>query len=238
MSCDELSNAFDVLVSSYRRFKDFDHREPVDTIEFDEHEKSYYLTKAQDEIVTSLYNGKNAYGDSFESTEEQRRLLANLVREITLKPIANTSGMLLGMGSSSKFFTLPDDLRYITYEAVTIDNAGCDALNPMDVYPVTQDEYHKTISNPFRGVNNRRALRLDLSDGVVEIVCKYNVSSYYVRYIRKPRPIVLVDLPNNLTVEGEGRKTECELNSILHQRILEMAVMEALRNKAVSNDNK
>ena len=239
MTADEFSNAFDTLVSSYRRFKDFDNKEVLDSIEFNEYEKSYFLPKPQDELVIALYNGKNVSGESFESTEELRRYLSNLVKEARLQPITNTSGLVIGIGSNSKFFTLPQDLWYITYEAVDIDGARCSALSPMDVYPVTQDDYNKTKRNPFRGANDRRALRLDLSDGVIEIVCKYIVKDYYVRYLRKPKPIVLVNMPNNLTIDGEGKKSECELHEALHQRILERAVTEALQSKITNNnDNK
>ncbi len=239
MTTQEFSDAFDTLVSSYRRFKDFDNKEILDSIEFNEYEKSYFLTKAQDELVIALYNGRNVSGESFESTEELRRYLSNLVKEVRLQPITNTSGLVIGIGSNSKFFTLPQDLWYITYEAVDIDGARCSALSPMDVYPVTQDDYNKTKRNPFRGANDRRALRLDLSDGVIEIVCKYIVKDYYVRYLRKPKPIVLVNMPNNLTIDGVGKKSECELHEALHQRILERAVTEALQSKITNNnDNK
>ena len=239
MTTDEFSDAFDTLVSSYRRFKDFDNKEILDSIEFNEYEKSYFLTKAQDELVIALYNGRNVSGESFESTEELRRYLSNLVKEARLQPITNTSGLVIGIGSNSKFFTLPQDLWYITYEAVDIDGARCSALSPMDVYPVTQDDYNKTKRNPFRGANDRRALRLDLSDGVIEIVCKYIVKDYYVRYLRKPKPIVLVNMPNNLTIDGVGKKSECELHEALHQRILKRAVTEALQSKITNNnDNK
>lgn len=239
MTTQEFSDAFDTLVSSYRRFKDFDNKEILDSIEFNEYEKSYFLTKAQDELVIALYNGRNVSGESFESTEELRRYLSNLVKEARLQPITNASGLVIGIGSNSKFFTLPQDLWYITYEAVDIDGARCSALSPMDVYPVTQDDYNKTKRNPFRGANDRRALRLDLSDGVIEIVCKYIVKDYYVRYLRKPNPIVLVNMPNNLTIDGVGKKSECELHEALHQRILERAVTEALQSKITNNnDNK
>ena len=239
MITQEFSDAFDTLVSSYKRFKDFDNKEILDSIEFNEYEKSYFLTKAQDELVIALYNGRNVSGESFESTEELRRYLSNLVKEARLQPITNTSGLVIGIGSNSKFFTLPQDLWYITYEAVDIDGARCNALSPMDVYPVTQDDYNKTKRNPFRGANDRRALRLDLSDGVIEIVCKYIVKNYYVRYLRKPKPIVLVNMPNNLTIDGVGKKSECELHEALHQRILERAVTEALQSKITNNnDNK
>ena len=239
MTTQEFSDAFDTLVSSYRRFKDFDNKEILDSVEFNEYEKSYFLTKAQDELVIALYNGRNVSGESFESTEELRRYLSNLVKEARLQPITNTSGLVIGIGSNSKFFTLPQDLWYITYETVDIDGARCSALSPMDVYPVTQDDYNKTKRNPFRGANDRRALRLDLSDGVIEIVCKYIVKDYYVRYLRKPKPIVLVNMPNNLTIDGVGKKSECELHEALHQRILEKAVTEAFQSKITNNnDNK
>ena len=239
MTTQEFSDAFDTLVSSYRRFKDFDNKEILDSIEFNEYEKSYFLTKAQDELVIALYNGRNVSGESFESTEELRRYLSNLVKEARLQPITNTSGLVIGIGSNSKFFTLPQDLWYITYEAVDIDDARCSALSPMDVYPVTQDDYNKTKRNPFRGANDRRALRLDLSDGVIEIVCKYIVKDYYVRYLRKPKPIILVNMPNNLTIDGVGKKSECELHEALHQKILERAITEALQSKITNNnDNK
>lgn len=236
MSCEEFSNNFDVLVSSYRRFKDFDNKENLDSVEFDEYEKSCFLTKAQEEIVKAAYSGRNSTGESFESDEETRRGLSNLVEESRLEPISNSSGHLLGMGGSSKFFTLPEDAWFITYENVAIDTDVCKAMNPMDVYPVTQDDYNKTKRNPFRGANDRRALRLDLADGVVEIVCKYTVSSYYLRYLRRPSPIILVDLPNGLTIEGKSKKAPCELHESLHQRILERAVAEALQSKITTNN--
>ena len=62
-----MSNGFDVLVDSYRRFKDFDKRDEFDSIEFDEYAKSVHLTQAQQDVVVSLYNGKNAYGEAFEN---------------------------------------------------------------------------------------------------------------------------------------------------------------------------
>jgi len=240
MTNEEFSNSFDTLLNSYNTQAGFgEGSNKQGGIVLDEYEKSYFLTKAQDELVIALYNGRNVSGESFESTEELRRYLSNLVKEVRLQPITNTSGLVIGMGSNSKFFTLPQDLWYITYEAVDIDGARCSALSPMDVYPVTQDDYNKTKRNPFRGANDRRALRLDLSDGVIEIVCKYIVKDYYVRYLRKPNPIVLVNMPNNLTIDGVGKKSECELHEALHQRILERAVTEALQSKITNNnDNK
>lgn len=239
MTCEEFSDQMDVMLNSMSVEAGFgeDHNK-LASISLDEYEKSVYLTKAQEEFVVSLYNGKNSSGDTFEGTEELRRYLSNIVKEGNLKPITNSNGILLGMGSSSKFFTLPEDTWYITYEAVRVDGINCEALNPMDVYPVTQDDYHKTKRNPFRGANDRRALRLDLADGVIEIVCKYNVTDYYLRYLRKPRPIILTDLPEGLTVEGKADRSECELHEALHRRILELAVREVFASRTMTSRNK
>lgn len=60
MTTEEFSNGFDVLINSYSGLGD--------SLNFDEYEKSVFLTKAQEEIVEGLYTGK-ILGDSFEDTE-------------------------------------------------------------------------------------------------------------------------------------------------------------------------
>lgn len=231
MTIDEFSNSFDTLLNSYALISNFGEEISKQTITLDEYEKSVLLTKAQEEIVLSLYNSKNPYGEAFEGTEELRRYLSNLITEKSLKPITNTSGTPLGLESKSKFFTLPEDLWFITLESVVIDNSKCDAETIMKVYPVKQDEYQAIRDNPFRGANDRRALRLDLSEGNVEIICKYMIAIYYIRYIKKVPPIILEDLPNDLTIEGKSEASDCILHEALHQKILDRAVQLALQSR-------
>lgn len=163
-----------------------------------------------------------------------RRYLANLVKEVTLKPITTTNGSPLGVASNSKFFTLPEDLWFITYEAATIGSDDCHNGNTLDVVPVTQDEYHKVKRNPYRGANSRRALRLDLGDKIVEIVSKYTVKSYYVRYLKQLNPIILIDLSDGLDIREKTEAMGCELHEALHQSILDRAVQLAASTKATS----
>lgn len=231
MTIDEFSNSFDTLLNSYALTSNFGEETSKQTITLDEYEKSVLLTKAQEEIVLSLYNSKNPYGEAFEGTEELRRYLSNLITEKSLKPITNTSGTPLGLESKSKFFTLPEDLWFITLESVVIDNSKCDAETIMKVYPVKQDEYQAIRDNPFRGANDRRALRLDLSEGNVEIICKYMIAVYYIRYIKKVPPIILEDLSNDLTIEGKSEASDCILHEALHQKILDKAVQLALQSR-------
>lgn len=236
MNISELSAMFDTLLNSYASRAAFGDATPIREVVLDEYEKSIFLTKAQEELVVSLYNGRNSSALSFEESEELRRYLSNLVETTEIEPIRTSNGLPLGVYADSKFFTLPEDLWFITYEAVKLDDneEDCFKGKSMDVYPVRQDEYHKIKKNPFRGANDRRALRLDLGDDVVEIVCKHQVTSYCIRYIRKVRPIILESLPNGLTINGETGPSECELHSGLHHKLLEIAVQMALFSKGYS----
>ena len=227
MNREDFSHGFDLLLNSFGGSPD---------IRLDEYEKSVFLTDAQEFYVLGLYNGNDRDREGFEHTEEMRRYLSTLIREANLSPIENSTG-ILGMESKSKFFTLPDNLWFITYENVKISDGKCEEMMTQEVYPVRQDEYHKIRKNPFRGANERRALRLDLSGGVVEIISKNQVASYYVRYLRKLKPIVLEDFTGDISVNGVSVATECELPESLHERILELAVQMALRSRGVNNNN-
>jgi hypothetical protein len=236
MTVQDFSNGMDTLLNSYALTARFGSTDNPGTVELNEYEKSLLLTKAQDDIVIELYSGRNSMGTSFEETEEMRRYLSNLVKDKTCYPITNSANNPIGIDSKSKFFTLPEELWFITYESVKVSDNNCDAMSTLDVYPVTQDEYRKIRRNPFRGANNRRALRLDLSNGVVEIVSKHTVTEYYVRYLRKLQPIILTDLGEQ-SIRESSTVSECELPDSLHQRILDRAVMLALQSRGYMRDN-
>ena len=221
MNTQEFSNEFDTLLSSH---------DNVSSINLDEYEKSVFLTNAQEEIVIGLYNGENPFGDSFEKTEEVRRYLSDLVKTYTTS--TKETGYT-GLSNKSVFFYLFDDLWFITYESVNLkdDELGCMDGSNISVVPVTQDEYYRIKKNPFRSPNERRAIRLDLDEGIVEIISKYNIDSYLVRYLAKPKPIILIELPDGLSINGASDKTECELNPVIHRAILERAVKLAIISK-------
>ena len=227
MNVEDFSHGFDVLLDSYNTQA---------SISLNEYEKSVFLTDSQEFLVLGLYKGDSGSTRGFEHTEEMRRYLSTLIKEANLSPIENSTG-ILGVDSKSKFFTLPDNIWLITYEAVRLSGEECEALKTQEVYPVRQDEYHKIRKNPFRGANARRALRLDLSDNVIEIISNSQIASYYVRYLRKLKPIVLEDFTGEISINGVSQKTECELPETLHQRILEGAVMMALRAKGINLEN-
>lgn len=230
MNTKEFSNQFDTQISAFNTRQAHGVQ---DSLSFDEYEKSVFLTKAQEKLVISYYTGRNSDNESFEFTEEVRRYLANLIREASLSPITTSNGLPLGISSSSKFFTLPEDLWFITYEAATVSSDDCHNGSVLDVVPVTQDEYHKVKRNPFRGANGRRVLRLDLAEKVVELVSKYDIGSYYLRYLSEIAPIILEDLPDGMTIHGQSEENQCVLHPALHQSILDLAVSLAIASKAI-----
>ena len=80
-----------------------------------------------------------------------------------------------------------------------IDNLGYGYTN---VIPITHDDFYRTYHNPFRGATTRRALRLNTGDKTYEIVAKYPIDKYFIRYVSKPEPIILEDLPDGLTIDN------------------------------------
>lgn len=64
---------------------------------------------------------------------------------------------------------------------------------------------------------------------VAEIVTSYDTSNcdYVIRYVKRPNPIILVDLNDNyggLSIAGYTKVSECELDKSLHTEILQRAV--------------
>lgn len=234
MNTTELSNEFDTLLYGILKKAHFARESDLVDFSFDEYEKSVFLTKAQEEVVINFYNGKNPYRDSFESTEELRRYLDSLVKTKTFQNSERVQGT--GVSNNSIFYKLPSDIAFITLEQIILEDEslGCYNGKRIGVYPTTQDEYNRVKDNPFKGSTKYKALRLDYGDNIVELISKYKFSTYLLRYLSKPTPIVLVDMPDELSIEGIKESTECRLNPILHDIILERAIRMALNSRGVN----
>lgn len=221
MNIKEFSDGFDTLLNSFG---------VLPNIVLDEYEKSVFLTNAQEELIVELYNGKNSFGDSFERTEEVRRYISELVK--TYETNEKLTG-LLGISRNSMFFKIPEDVWFITYESAILhdDRLGCSNGGEVLVVPVAQDDFYKVQENPFRGSNKRRALRLDIKGNIIELVSEYDIYKYLIRYIARPNPIILVNLPDGLSINGVSAETECELNPVIHRVILERAVSLAIASR-------
>ena len=221
-NCPEWENGFDLLYQNITS-----NQAPG----LNAYEKSVFLTEAEYSVYIALYNG--TLGKSFEETEEVTSYLATHVCQEDC-PVAGNAPKLI---DKSKVFELPEDLLFITLEICTVDVEGCGTKQAI-VVPVTQDEFWRTHRNPFKRQNADRVLRLaygssdTLGNGLYtsrysELVSDNDIVKYTVRYLKKPEPIILQDLPDDLTIEGESKAMTCKLPEVLHQAILEEAVRRA-----------
>ena len=215
MTTQEFSNEFDILYNNI-----MSNSAPG----LNEYEKSIFLTQAQEALVLDIYRGKFDE-NSFESTEEVSDYINTLVRQSKITDTVEGNGI----STNSVFYQLPDDIWFITYESVILRDNNLDCKNGQEVIvkPITQDEYYSISKNPFRGANDRRVLRL-LSDNKVELISKYGIESYLIRYLSKPEPIILDNLSTyGVTINGKSEITECKLNPAVHRILLNRAVQLA-----------
>jgi hypothetical protein len=59
---------------------------------------------------------------------------------------------------------------------------------------------------------------------IIELIALDDITKYEIRYVAKPKPIVLCDLDDNLSINGYTKETPCELDESLHDDILKRAV--------------
>lgn len=195
----------------------------------DIYEKSVFLTKAQEAVVTSLYS-------TFEKDEATREYLSSLIKVVTFKNGTVKTSNDGYITKSPHYYTLPKDLMFIVYEDILPQNEICWNKN-ITVKAVQMNDLPKMLDNPFTGPNSRQAIRVNLNDGngndCVEIYSSYPEFWYKLGYISKPEPIILYtqnDYCGNLTIDGVSAGATpkgCLLNSSIHREILRVAVENA-----------
>lgn len=182
----------------------------------DTYEKSVFLTQAQRDIVVELYSGRAIPGVSFESTEEARSYLRELITEDTLE---NTD-------KTNREFILPTELLFILAEKVKYSSSiNCIANYSPIVIPKRLDYIQRDLRNPFRGPSKDFVIRVD-SENKVELYSIYDIDTYTITYLRRPSPIIIPSDNSGLFIENFSADipSECELNPILHRAILDRAV--------------
>ena len=222
MTNSEFNNEFDILWNNI-----MSNQAPG----LNSYEKSVLLTLAKEELVISLYSGRNELNLSLEQTEELRRYLDTLIK--TDSPNRQDK-KIPKLSDKSIIYELPDDLLFIIYESVEFSNYTCAANKSAIVVPVTHDDYWRVSNNPFRRHNKRRVLRLNCDGNNVELISQFDISKYIIRYLSKPLPIILEDL-DGLTINNKSEKTECDdIDSSLHRAILNRAVQIAQERWAMN----
>lgn len=211
----EFSNEFDVLYNNL-----MSNAAPG----LNEYEKSVFLTKAQEEIVKNHFNPNgNKYKEGFDGSPKRQIDFSELIKvaEGVLK-----SGTPLTFDKRSKLYDLPMDVFIIINESIETDNG------PRQAIPISYDEYTRLMSKPYKEPVKYQAWRListSASNITVELIANSNesITQYKVRYIRRPVPIITANLSSDygdVSINGVSDISECELNPIIHQEILQRAV--------------
>ena len=227
MNVQEFSNSFDTLLQPYIAKESFSEQ---NNLAFDEYEKSIFLTKAQEQIVLELYQ-------ELEQSEEVRKYLSNLIKTDNYIPVGEQDETLINNNFKSYKVEISNDILFMIYEQCTLsDENNCINNKIVSVVPTIHDDLDKVLKNPFKSPNSRKVIRLDF-DNKIELISKYNISNYKVRYLKKPNPIILVSLEDNLSINnGDTKVSNGETNPILHERIVQRAVQLAVQSKVKSNN--
>ena len=225
MNIQEFSNSFDTLLQPYIAKESFSEQ---NNLAFDEYEKSIFLTKAQEQIVLELYQ-------ELEQSEEVRKYLSNLIKTDNYVPVGEQDETLINNNFKSYKVEINNDILFMIYEQCTLsDENNCINNKIVSVVPTIHDDLDKVLKNPFKSPNSRKVIRLDF-DNKIELISKYNISNYKVRYLKKPNPIILVKL-EDLNIDKKQEVSNGETNPILHERIVQRAVQLAVQSKVKSNN--
>lgn len=193
-----------------------------------EYEKSLFLTKAEKEIVKNYFtaNSKgNNIGQGFDDSAKRQADFSVLMKTASCTPTALTGKI----DDRSTAYNYPSDVFIVINESVKI------GTNVKQVIPLRYDEYTRLMSKPYkrplknqvwRLINKGQVSSLGESTRTVEIIPGPGdvISSYSIRYIRTPSPIIVGNL-DGLSIDHKSTiSTTCEIDPILHDDILQRAV--------------
>lgn len=217
MSVEEMDNMFDVLYNNITS-----NQAPG----LNAYEKSVFLTKGQDEILKNYFNPKskgNTIQDGFDGNAK-RQVDFSMLTSVETKS-SDFENPLFDTRENSKSVGLPSKLMFAINEVVEVTRNDKSVI--LQVIPIEFDEYSRLMCKPYkrplkyqawRLTNNSTSNKADIVIGPSDTLTKYTI-----RYVKRPNPIIVSDL-DGLSIEGKSTATECELDPILHEEILQRAV--------------
>ena len=254
MTNQEFSDTFATLLNSYNTQAQFGEQASKREIVLDEYEKSVLLTQAQDIIVKSYFDGSlNQQSQGFDDSTRRQVDFSSLIKVATLAKVSGDTNTFDDRGivyqmprksestdSTDVLFILNESLTKETYEE---DGRTVKSSERYVIVPINYKEYDREMSKPYAQPLKKQAWRLFQNNATgfdvnSELIPRHNVQEdehsafiYKIRYVKRPRPIILEDLPNDLVIDGVSEETSCELNPILHMDILNKAVEIAIATR-------
>ena len=153
-------------------------------------------------------------------------------------------------GDNPEYWTINSETTQYETEPVVTDHEAVSAVKTKKdfvIVPISYKEYDREMSKPYAQPLKKQAWRLFQNSAVgfdinSELIPRFNIVQsvadsnhagdtkgdvvfiYKIRYVKRPRPIILESLPNRLEIDGESNESDCELNPIVHRDILNKAV--------------
>lgn len=217
---DELTNGFDILYNNISS-----NASPG----LNEYEKSVILTKAQIEVLKNYFNPKgNKYKEGFDGSQKRQIDFSNLIKVVKPEESNSLMNSVQKMDERSTLYEVPEDVLFVLNETANVVYDG-KYKHKVDIVPLRYDEYSMMVSKPFKQPYKHQGWRMinATSQRLVEVIVKEGaeISDYTMRYVRYPRPIILIDLEDDgLSIQGENKVSECELDRSLVDEILQRAV--------------
>ena len=232
MTSSEFSNEFDVLYNNI-----MSNRAPG----LDEYEKSVFLTKAQDEILKAYFDPSlNKSQDGFDGSERRQidfSMLVNVDKPTVTVGAGNIDTRTAGVAKVN----LPTEALMILNEVVKVTRGTITDMD-LQVVPIAYTEYSRLMSKPYKRPLKWQAWRLQTMEGSAskaDLIANNTdtITGYEVRYLKRPNPIIVgplegvtiggyvgCDASGALVTTGATKGSECKLDPILHQEILQRAV--------------
>lgn len=234
MTTEEFSNGFDTLVSAYQHSAQFGEQSSIFDASFDEYEKSVFLTQAQEELVKQHFEKyQHPQQMGFDDSITKQMGYSTLIYTETIDTIVLGNDQYNDNSTLFDLSDLKNDFLFIINEKVQCGDTW------YTVVPIHYKEYDRMMSKAYNQPLKRQAWRILHGNTYSEIITRHDadsISQYRVRYIKKPDPIILIDLsssPNQPTINGKSKISECELHPILHNDILTLAVQLALASRGI-----
>lgn len=198
-----------------------------------EYEKSLFLTKAQYELVKNYFNPKgNKYQEGFDGSPKRQADFSTLVKSDHLTPL---SPYPEHFSNKSKYFVWKDDIFIILSEQFTPTISG--RTYEYTVVPISFDEYARLMQKPYKYPPKNQVWRLitgmsgtSSAQTAVELIGKFPAASfslngiYSIRYVKKPEPIILKELTDDLTIDGKTAPSTGSLPEHMHTEVIQRAV--------------
>lgn len=228
MTLEEFSTQFDVLWNNISSNK---------APGLNDYEKSVFLTKAQDEFIKTHYSGNNKLGTGYDSSAKRQIDFSALIENHRIGEITSTLP-LNKFDLRSHLFPMNNDILIMISEQLEVRDADDNLVKDgvKQIIPLAYDEYLRLMSKPFKEPLKRQAWRLNTNGSntkYAEILINTSTerlkgndgSLFYVsRYVRKPKPIILSDVSEYVTIGDLSGPSDCELDSSTHEEILQRAI--------------